>query len=207
MTLQLHFARRIPTAPVGYNCMCVLQLGVELLAIFEVTRDKEDTRRAEAYFNSAKRLDEDLAEEAAEKVKQALALRRSRRQRASAAAGARRQSIADGISRRRSSVMGDSTGDAAAAAHAAGKSRRRSVMGRRGSILGGRSSINGGAAAAAAAVNHPCFSALEHRRIACRAAGMLNGGLSGAFAGDGGVAGGDLPERPALRPLPVGPRR
>ena len=80
------------TADVAFVCAVVgeaekladscMKLGNELLAIFEVTRDKEDTRRAEEYFRSACKLDPSVAEEADEGRQQAIAKRRSRRQRA-----------------------------------------------------------------------------------------------------------------------------
>jgi hypothetical protein len=71
--------------------------GNELLAIFEVTRDKEDTRRAEDYFKSACKLDPSVAEEADEGRQQAIAKRRSRRQRAANTAAERRRSVVEGV--------------------------------------------------------------------------------------------------------------
>ena len=72
--------------------------GNELLAIFDVTRDKDDTRRAEEYFKSACKLDPSVAEEADEGRQQAIAKRRSRRQRAANSAAERRRSVVEGVS-------------------------------------------------------------------------------------------------------------
>lgn len=77
---------------------CADTQGSELLAIFDVTRDKDDARRAENYFTSACKLDPSTAEEADEGRQQAIAKRRSRRQRAASSAAERRRSVVDGVS-------------------------------------------------------------------------------------------------------------
>jgi hypothetical protein len=77
------------------DCM---KLGKELCEIYEMTRDKDDTRRAESYFSTALRLDPAIAEEAEAGRNRAIDLRRSRRQRAKARAQEnqeRRKSISE----------------------------------------------------------------------------------------------------------------
>ena len=77
------------------DCM---KLGNELCEIYEMTRDKDDTRRAESYFSTALRLDPAIAEEAEAGRNRAIDLRRSRRQRAKARAQEnqeRRKSISE----------------------------------------------------------------------------------------------------------------
>lgn len=63
-----------------------------------MTRDKDDTRRAEEYFKSACKLDPSVSEEADEGRQLAIAKRRSRRQRAADSAAERRRSVVEGVS-------------------------------------------------------------------------------------------------------------